>query len=91
MPNKFRKDTLDGYEVSPQCHYDSFKNVWGICQWFHLDDETRGDSPAAMDTHDDHLVESWSGGHDWNPHIGETEKDDEDYGGPLDGITCRLS
>jgi hypothetical protein len=57
VPNKSREDTLDGYEVS-LCRYDSFKNVWGICQWFHLDDETGGDSPAAMDTHDDDFVES---------------------------------
>jgi len=74
IPNKSREDTLDGYEHS-QCRYDSFKNVWDVCQWFDLDDESDGNSPAPMNTHNDDLVESW----DWSPHGGEIEGDDDDY------------
>jgi len=78
IPNKSREDTLDGYENS-QCRYDSFKNVWDVCQWFDLDDETGGDSPATMDTRDDDLVETWGGGHDWSQDGGEIDGDDDDY------------
>jgi len=78
IPNKFREDTLDGYEHS-QCRYDSFKNVWDVCQWFDLDDENDGNSPAPMDIHDDDLAETWTGGHDWSPHGGEIQEDDDDY------------
>ena len=78
IPKKSREDTLEGYESS-RCRYDSFKNVWDVCQWFNLDDEKDGDSPAPMDTHDDDLAESWGGGDDWSPHGGEIEEDDDDY------------
>ena len=78
ISKKSRGDTLEGYETS-QCHYDSFKNVWDVCQWFDLDDEKDGSGPALMDTHDDDLVESWGGGDDWSPHGSEIEEDDDDY------------
>ena len=71
-------DTLEGYETS-QCCYDSFKNIWDVCQWFDLGDEKDGGGPAPMDTHDDDLVESWGGGDDWSPHGSEIEEDDDDY------------
>ena len=77
VPAKSRVDTLEDYEVS-QCRYDSFKNVWDVCQWFDLDDKD-GDSLASMDSRDDDLAESWSGGHHWSPREGEMEADDDDF------------
>jgi len=77
IPKKCREDTLEGYETS-QCRYDSFKNVWDVCHWFNLDGEKDGNSPTSMNTDDD-LVESLGGGHDWSPHGGEIEGDDDDY------------
>ena len=79
VPVKSHVDTLEDYEIS-QCCYDSFKNVWDVCSWFDLDDEKDGNSPALMDTHDDDLAESWSGGHDWSSCDGEIEADDNDFG-----------
>jgi len=78
IPKKSREDTLEGYETS-QCRYDSFKNVWDVCQWFDLDDEKDGNSPTPMDADNDDFAESWSGSHDWSPHSGEIEEDDNDY------------
>jgi len=70
IPNQSCEDTLKGYETF-QCCYDSFKNVWDVCQWFDLDDQT--------DCIDDDLAESWGGGHDWSPHGGEIEENDDNY------------
>jgi hypothetical protein len=78
ISNKSREDTLDGYEDS-QCRYGSFKKVWDVSQWFYLDDEKDGNSPAPMDTHDDDLAESWGGGDNWSPHGGGIEEDDNGY------------
>jgi hypothetical protein len=65
-----RVSTLEDYERS-QRRYDSFKNVWDVCQWFDLDDRKDGN--------DDDLAESWGGSHDWSPHGSEIEEDDDDY------------
>jgi len=70
VPVKSRVDTLEDYESS-QHRYDSFKNIWDVCQWFDLDD--------WKDDNDDDLAESWGGGHDWSPHGGKIEEDDDDY------------
>jgi len=69
-----RVSTLESYDSSHR-RYDSFKNFWDVCQWFHLDDENDGNSSAPMDTDDDDLVESWGGGQDG----GEIEGDDDNY------------
>ena len=70
IPNQSCEDTLEGYETF-QCCYDSLKNVWDVCQWFDLDNQT--------DCIDDDLVESWGGGHDWSPDGGEIEENDDNY------------
>jgi hypothetical protein len=73
-----REDTLEDYEKH-QRRYDSFKNVWDVCQWFDLDDEKNGDSPASMDMRDDHVPESWGEDYDWSPRDGEIESDDDNF------------
>ena len=72
-----RTDTLDLYGKS-QTRYDSFRNVWDVCQWFGLDD---GDNSAPMDSDDesdDNYYEDFTGGsvggYDSTSHIDEVDE-----------------